>query len=174
MPYPLLTDRLSIEPLAMRDLDSFVSYRQDAEIARFQGWEPSYSKAQAIDLIESQTGVELPSKGQWLQLAIHNRVSGEHLGDLAIHRLEDTDPTYEIGFTIAKKHQGNGFAIEAAGKLMNYLRLGEATKFIATTDRRSTSSIKVLTGLGFEIQPSKSWTEEFKNELVTVDYFETT
>ena len=174
MPYPLLTDRLSIEPLAMRDLDSFVSYRQDAEIARFQGWEPSYSKAQAIDLIKSQTGVELPSKGQWLQLAIHNRGSGEHLGDLAIHRLEDTDPTYEIGFTIAKKHQGNGFAKEAAGKLMSYLRLQGESKFIATTDRRNTSSIKVLTGLGFEIQPSKSWTEEFKNELVTVDYYERT
>jgi RimJ/RimL family protein N-acetyltransferase len=174
MPYPLLTDRLSIEPLAMRDLDSFVSYRQEPEIARFQGWEPSYSKAQAIDLIESQTGVELPSKGQWLQLAIHNRVSGEHLGDLAIHRLEDTDPAYEIGFTIATKHQGNGFAKEATRELMNYLRLQGATKFIAATDRRNTSSIKVLTGLGFEIKPSKSWSEEFKNELVTVDYFETT
>jgi len=54
------------------------------------------------------------------------------------------------------------------------LSLQGATNFIATTDRRNTSSIKVLTGLGFEIQPSKSWTEEFKNEFVTVDYYERT
>ena len=158
----------------MGDLDSFVSYRQDPEIARFQSWEPSYSRAQAIDLIESQKGVVLPEKGQWLQLAIHNRVSGEHLGDLALHRMEDTDSSYEIGFTIARKHQGNGFAKEATHKLMNYLSLQGATNFIATTDRRNTSSIKVLTGLGFEIQPSRSWTEEFKNEFVTVDYYERT
>jgi RimJ/RimL family protein N-acetyltransferase len=174
VPYPLLTHRLSIEPLAMDDLDSFVSYRQDPEIARFQSWEPSYSRAQAIDLIESQKGVVLPEKGQWLQLAIHNRVSGEHLGDLALHRMEDTDSSYEIGFTIARKHQGNGFAKEAAHELMDYLSLQGATNFIATTDRRNTSSIKVLTGLGFEKQPAKSWSEEFKNEFVAVDYYERT
>ena len=70
MAYPILTERLSIRPLAMVDLDTFVSYRQDPEIARFQSWETTYSKNQAIDLIESQAVSVLPKKGEWLQLAI--------------------------------------------------------------------------------------------------------
>ena len=173
MPYPLLTERLSIAPLAMPDLESFLAYRQDPEIARFQSWDPSYSREQALELIESQVGVELPSKGQWLQLAIHHLMSGELVGDLALHALEENKSRFEIGFTIAKQYQGRGFAREAALRLMNELGFEVATKFIAASDSRNKASIKVLTALGFQQQSMKGWTEEFKNELVTVDYFET-
>jgi len=173
MSYPILTERLSIRPLAMGDLDTFVSYRQDPEIARFQGWETSYSKNQAIDLIESQAGSVLPKNGEWIQLAIYSLVGQEHVGDLAIKSVEDEDSTFELGFTIAKQHQGQGFAKEAASKLMSYLASeAGAKKFIATTDSRNISSVKVLTSLGFKQNISKGWTEHFKNEEVDVDYFE--
>jgi RimJ/RimL family protein N-acetyltransferase len=172
MSYPLLTERLSIQPLSIDDLDSFVAYRQDPEIARYQSWEPSYSKAQATELIESQAGVLLPGKDQWLQLAIHSRISGELVGDLAIHSIEDDHSIFEIGFTLARKHQGQGFAKEVAQKLLAHLELQGATKFFANTDGRNTPSIKLLTALGFELQPSKGWTEQLKGELVKVEYFE--
>lgn len=171
--YPLLTERLSIEPLALSDLDSFVDYRQDPEIARYQSWEPSYSKAQGKELIEGQLGVRLPGKDQWLQLGIRHRTTGELLGDLAIHSIEDDQSIFEIGFTLARQHQGQGFAREAARKLLEQLRLQGATKFFANTDSRNAPSIKLLTELGFTPQPSLGWTERFKGELVTVEYFET-
>ena len=174
MAFPILTERLSIRPLAMVDLETFVSYRQDPEIARFQGWESRYSKDQAIDLIKSQAGSVLPEKGEWLQLAIHSLEHQEHVGDLAIKSVEEEDSTFELGFTIAKQHQGQGFSNEAAAKLMSYLALeAGAKKFIATTDSRNTASIKVLSGLGFKQNVSKGWTETFKNEVVDVEYFET-
>jgi RimJ/RimL family protein N-acetyltransferase len=173
MSYPLLTDRLSIQPLTLADIETFVAYRQDPEIARYQSWDPRYSKAQAVELIESQAGVLLPGQDQWLQLAIHNRISGELVGDLAIHSIEDNHSIFEIGFTIARKQQGQGFAKEAAQKLLAHLELQGATKFFASTDSRNTPSKKLLTELGFELQPSKGWTEQFKGELVTVEYFET-
>jgi len=173
MSYQILTERLGIRPLAMVDLDTFVTYRQDPDIARFQGWETSYSKNQAIDLIESQAGSVLPEKGEWLQLAIYSLGTHEHVGDIAIKSVEDADATFELGFTIAKPHQGQGFAKEAASKLMSYLGLeAGAKKFVATTDSRNSASIKVLAALGFQKKDSKSWTELFKNELVAVDYFE--
>jgi aminoglycoside 6'-N-acetyltransferase len=62
MAFPILTERLRIRPLAMVDLGTFVSYRQDPDIAKFQGWETTYSKKQAIDLIETQAGLVLPEK----------------------------------------------------------------------------------------------------------------
>lgn len=158
----------------MVDLETFISYRQDPEIARFQGWEITYSKDQAIDLIESQAGLMLPEKGHWLQLAIHSLEHIKHVGDLAIKWVEDEDSTFELGFTIAKQHQGQGFAKEAASKLMRCLQLeAGAKKFVATTDSRNSASIKVLSGIGFKQNVSKGWTETFKNEVVEVEYFET-
>jgi RimJ/RimL family protein N-acetyltransferase len=173
MSYPLLTERLTIQPLAITDLEAFVAYRQDPEIARYQSWEPSYSKEQAIELIDAQADVLLPGKDQWLQLAIHLRTSGELVGDLAIHSIEDDHSVFELGFTLARKHQGQGFAKEAAEKVITDLRSQGATKFFANTDSRNTPSIKLLIALGFELQPSNGWTEQFKGELVTVEYFET-
>jgi RimJ/RimL family protein N-acetyltransferase len=171
--YPLLTERLSIEPLASKDVPDFVAYRQHPDIARFQSWETNYSAKQAFELVQSQTGVLLPDSGQWLQLWVHNLQTGELLGDLAFHRISDQYTTFEIGFTFSLEHQGNGYAKESASKLIGFL-LGEAKaeKIIAHTDRRNLSSIRLLSTLGFEQIPSRSWDEEFKNELVTVDYFE--
>jgi RimJ/RimL family protein N-acetyltransferase len=173
MSYPLLTERLSIQPLSIDDLDSFVAYRQDPEIARYQSWDTSYSKTQAKELIDSQSGILLPGKDQWLQLAIHNRISGELVGDLAIHAIEADNSIFEIGFTLARKHQGKGFAKEASRKLLTHLTLQGASKFFANTDSRNTPSIKLLTALGFELQPSKGWSEQFKGKLVKVECFET-
>ena len=159
----------------MRDLHTFISYRQDQSIARFQGWQPDFSLEQGIELIASQQGVFLPEPGEWLQLGIHKRESGEHMGDLAIHAVNAEADCYELGFTIATAHQGNGYAQEAARAIISHLRARSAAKrFVANTDSRNLPSIKVLLALGFELQPTRGWTETFKDELVTMEYFETT
>ena len=170
--YPLLTERLSIQPLTMADLESFVTYRRDPEIARFQSWDTSYSHSQAKELIESQNGVLLPAKGDWLQLGIHFGTSEELIGDLAIYRLDEERIAFEIGFTLARQFQGHGYAREALLALMDYLidEVG-ATKLEASTDRRNISSIKLLEAVGFLQVPARTFTEEFKGENVTVDVY---
>lgn len=172
MTYPLLTKRLSIRPLSDSDKDSFVAYRQDPEIARFQSWDTTYSLQQATDLIKAQSGLELPTRDEWLQLAIHEILSGDMVGDLALHNLQNEDADYEIGFTISKEHQGKGFAKEAASRLIDFLFLDhDATKLIAQTDQRNIASMRLLNSLGFLQDPAKSCNEDFKGEQVTVDYF---
>ena len=173
MVYPLLTSRLSIEPLCENDLDTFISYRQDPEIARYQGWEPTYSKQQAQELLAKQFGVLSPVPGNWLQLAIHDRVSGELLGDVGLHRLVDERPKFEVGYTLAKSNQGQGYAREALGRLIDYLfEEKSAQEIIADCDDRNLASVRLLEYLGFKHIPEKSWTEFFKNELVKVDHYE--
>jgi RimJ/RimL family protein N-acetyltransferase len=174
MTYPLLTERLSIEPLSIADLETFVEYRQDPEIARFQSWDTSYSHSQAQELIESQKGVQISSRNDWLQLGIHLAVNGILIGDLAIHRLNEEELAFEIGFTVAGKFQRQGYAKEALITLMDYLiqEVG-ATKLEASTDRRNRRSIKLLEAVGFHHEQARTYTEEFKGEIVTVDVYET-
>ncbi len=173
MIYPIKTSRLRIEPLSEEDSAEFATYRSDPGIARYQSWDSPYSQAKALELIESQAGMNLPAKGEWLQLGVYLIETGELIGDLALHALEETEPSFELGYTISKRFQGQGFAKEAAAALIEYLILQvDAKQFIATPDRRNLPSIKLLQSLGFAQRPEKSWDEFFKGENVTVDYFE--
>jgi RimJ/RimL family protein N-acetyltransferase len=173
MDFPLSTQRLRLAPLTLADLSGFVAYRSDPEIARYQSWDAPYSEAKAFELISDQINVSLPTKGDWLQIGIHLSETDELVGDLALHQLDDLTPGFEIGFTVARKHQNLGYAREAASRLIDELSnaLG-VNRFVATADRRNIASIKVLSALGFTQPADKSWEEQFKGELVTVDYFE--
>ena len=175
MPFPLMTPRVSIEPLTMRDVDEFVRYRKDPEIARLQSWDTDYSAQHGVDLVQSQEGVVLPAPGNWLQLAIHDRETGELLGDLALHTIDTAELSFEIGFTLATKNQGNGIAREAVRRLLDFL-FDElrAISVCACCDSRNSPSITLLLALGFENRPTHSATEFFKDESIVVNYFETT
>jgi aminoglycoside 6'-N-acetyltransferase len=173
MLYPLLTPRVSIEPLALRDVDDFVRYRQDPEIARYQSWDTNYSAQQGLHLVQSQADVVLPTPGNWLQMAIHDRKTGELIGDLALHTIDDTELSFEIGFTLATKNQGNGIAREATQRLLDFLfdEVG-AISVCASCDSRNSPSITLLVALGFQHRPSEIWTEDFKGESIVVYYFD--
>ncbi len=175
MTFPIYSERLRIQPLSLVDVDAFVAYRQDPAVARFQSWDSDYSREQGLLLVESQAGIELPSQGEWLQLALHDLLSGELIGDLALHALAEDKSAFEIGFTIAPKHQRKGYAAEGLERLMQHLfrRVG-ASLLIAHTDSRNTAAIRLLLSLGFNQRHEKSWSEDFKNESVVVEYFEVT
>ena len=80
MTYPLMTLRLTIAPLTTHDAAGFVAYRQDPDVARWQGWDPTHSDAEAAKLIASQPSADVPDSGGWLQLAIHDRGFGKPQG----------------------------------------------------------------------------------------------
>ena len=174
MKLDLQTDRLQISPLEAADLDSFVRYRQQPEVARFQSWDCDFSREQGLKLIQSQAGISFPPPGEWLQLGVRDKSTGKLLGDLALHSLE-RENSYEIGFTIAKEHQGEGIGKEAAAKLLRFLFDEIGAEFVeANTDSRNVASIRLLESLGFSQLVDRSWVEEFKSETVTVYVFEVT
>ncbi len=173
MRYPILTDRLSIQPLSNADVDSFVEYRHTPEIARFQSWDTDYSTQQASELIESQAGIEFPAKSEWLQIGIRLRSTGELIGDVAVHNMDTDEPSVELGFTLATQHQQLGYAREAVGAAIEAIRGDQpSVRLFAFTDARNTRSIRLLASLGFSERPDLKWTEEFKGETVEVLHFE--
>lgn len=172
MEIDIQTDRLQISPLRTEDLDAFVSYRQQPDVARFQSWSSDFSREQGLHLIESQAAFSFPPLGEWLQIGVRDKSTCNLLGDLALHSLEIQN-CYEIGFTIAKEHRGKGLGKEAVAALLDYLRRDRGAKlFEANTDSRNLASIGLLKSLGFRRLVDRSWVEEFKNETVTVHVFE--
>jgi len=156
--FTLKTERLSLRPLAAEDVLAFVRYRQSPEVAKYQSWDVGYSAEEGMKLVEAQAGIDLPAEGEWLQLAIHELKTNFLVGDVALHSLDAKNTSFELGFTLAPEFQGKGFGREAVGSVI--------------ADRRNIQASKLLIALGFEIQPERSWEEDFKGERVTVDVYE--
>jgi aminoglycoside 6'-N-acetyltransferase len=53
----LRTARLRLRPMADADLPAFVAYRRDPEVARYQGWDETFSAEDARALFEKLGGV---------------------------------------------------------------------------------------------------------------------
>ena len=145
----LLTPRLVLRALAPADLSAFVAYRSDPLVARYQGWEAPYSREDA-ELLFSGANADLPPvPGEWRQVGIARRADGELLGDCA-YLLGAEGPEAEIGVTLARAHQGQGYAQEALSALFGTLRetLG-MRRLIARCDPRNEPVLRLFSRLGF-------------------------
>ena len=108
----LSTLRLNIRPLTEADLPALVVYRNDPEVARYQGWPLPSTLEQERHLISSSA---LGTEG-WVQRAITLK-NGELVGDLGLKR---HGPQAEFGVTLARHAWGHGYASEAIRALLNF------------------------------------------------------
>jgi RimJ/RimL family protein N-acetyltransferase len=165
----LTTDRVTITPLREDDIDEFVAYRRDPEVARYQSWGVDYSRTDAMNLIADQRDGQLPTPGGWLQLAVRETTTGDLLGDLALHRLEEQPDTFEVGVTLARSAQGRGVASEALTALLEFLFTREhAHRVVAYCDSRNDAVARLLTKLGFRRESTHVDADWFKGEWTTL------
>jgi RimJ/RimL family protein N-acetyltransferase len=170
-PISLTTARLTVEPLAERDVDAFTGYRRDPDVARYQSWDIDWSRADAARLVADQPDdLQGPAPGRWLQLAVRETASGRLLGDLALHRCHDQPDTFEVGVTLARSSQGRGVATEALRALLDLLFDHEhAHRVVASCDARNDSVARLLTRLGFRRESRQVDADWFKGEWTTLD-----
>jgi RimJ/RimL family protein N-acetyltransferase len=87
--------------------------------------------------------------GEWFQFAIESKEMGDLIGDCAL-RVDEHEPyRAEIGFTLAREHQGKGFASEAVSVLLDYAfgTLG-LHRVVAIADCRNAPSVALLERVG--------------------------
>ncbi len=164
----LHTARLDLQPLGTVHIPAFVVYRRDPDVARYQGWEPTYTTADAERLVASQPD-GLGGPGEWLQVAIVERDTGTVCGDCAV-RLDDLQPhTAEVGVTLAPAAQGRGIAREALGALVDWL-FAEAGlhRVFAHADDRNATVHRLLEHLGFRLEGRLVDADWYKHEWTTL------
>lgn len=121
MALPVETARLFLRPFEERDLHRFVAYRSDPAVARYQGWALPYCLEQATTFLKEMQRTRPGEPGRWYQLAIQPRSLGYLVGDCAFCLSAGDAQQAEIGFTLARAHQGQGYATEAVSALLDYL-----------------------------------------------------
>ena len=170
--YPLLTARLQIRPLGRADVEEFVAYRRDPDVARWQSWGSNYGRADALALIDAQPTGDLPPPGQWLQLAVRSLDGTRLFGDLGVHRIVAPSSTFEIGVSIAGACQGRGLATEALRRLITFLfHDAAAHRIVAYCDARNSPVKALLARVGLRQETSPLPPEWFKGEWSTLEVY---
>jgi RimJ/RimL family protein N-acetyltransferase len=138
--------RLILRRFADADLEPFLAYLNDPQVARYQSWE-SYTEQEARAVIEQQKNRAPGRAGQWFTFALELKEAGTLIGHVALSVSDGRQA--EIGFTMARAFHGRGLACEAATRVLDYafaeLNLHRVT---AITDVENEKSAALLERLG--------------------------
>jgi RimJ/RimL family protein N-acetyltransferase len=144
----LETTRLRLRHLTDTDLQAFMAYRNDPEVARYQSWE-GISETEASAFIQEQKKVQPSVPGQGFQIAIELKETNALIGDCYFTINELDNRQAEIGFTLSRAYQGHGFATEAVSYFLNYAFLTfDLHRIIAIADCENAASVALLERLG--------------------------
>ncbi|HEX8831713.1 MAG TPA: GNAT family N-acetyltransferase, partial [Longimicrobium sp.] len=146
----LETERLRLRRLERRDLATLLAYRNDPDIARYQGWGDAFSAEQAEAMLEAQAELEPGTPGAWFRWMVEEKATGAVVGDVAMCVVPKDARQAELGFTVAREHQGRGFAAEAVRAVLGWA-FGERAlhRVVAVTDARNSAAAALLRRIGF-------------------------
>lgn len=142
------TPRLLLRRFTLDDAAPMAAYRNNPEIARYQGWPSPLTAEAAVAQVRAYSNGD-PDEPGWFQYAIELRASRALVGDLGV-LLGDDRLHAVIGFTLAPAHHHRGYATEAVQAMVEHLFTRGLQKVSADCDARNTPSARVLERAGFQ------------------------
>jgi len=144
----LKTYRLIIRLAELGDEDAIYSYRSDVIENKYQGWLPASVK-EVRDYIKNMP-LTLDAADICFQFVIILKEENRLIGDMGIIFTGHDGRQAELGCTLNKDFQANGYATEALARMVDYLFLTlNKHRLVASIDPRNTASIRLIERLGF-------------------------
>ena len=109
------TERLSLRPWGMGDFDSLAAFYTEKSNAKYVGGVKDNDQAWRVLALHIGHW-ELMGFGYW---AVDEKASGEFVGCVGLWQSAGW-PELELGYWLMAKHQGKGFALEAALRCKTY------------------------------------------------------
>jgi aminoglycoside 6'-N-acetyltransferase len=142
------TARLHVRRFQDSDLSAFLEYRNDPEVARYQGWD-SILESNASAMINELRHTEPGVPGQWFQFAIELKETGHLAGDCGLCVLVQDARQAQLGITLARAYQGQGLAAEAVSAVLDYAFINlDLHRVVATVDVENTRSAALMERVG--------------------------
>lgn len=82
----ILSERLLLRPIRMKDADSVFTYRSNVVVNKYQGWIPK-TTYDVHDFITNRVSPKINQSGTWFQFVIIKNDNNELIGDIGIHFL---------------------------------------------------------------------------------------
>ncbi len=142
------SERLAIRPIMPEDSRAIFGYRSDKETNKYQGWIPD-SLAEVDAFIAKNPSIfNIPES--WFQLIMIDKIANTVIGDIGVHFFGVEHLQVELGCTIKKESQQQGYAKEGLKTVAEVLfRQYNKHRIIASVTPENKASIQLLTSLGF-------------------------
>lgn len=138
------SERLYVRPFRQEDTLTFLAYRQDKAIERYQGWK-DYRLQDAEAFVEWARNSTIGSGKT--QLALVLKETNAMIGDIYLN-FEASH--IDIGFTCASAHQKYGYMTEMLSVVLPQLQQNYPLNIRAEIDLRNIDSIRLCERLGFK------------------------
>lgn len=144
------SDRFILRTLCNTDVDDFLCYRSDENVARYQYWEP-YTRERAVEYIDQYRDSKPGVPGEWFQLGIVDKGSSRLIGDCALLITIHDSRNAEVGCNVSPLYQKNKVACEVLKCLFEYAFDNlNVDKITAVTDVDNIPCIRLLERLGMK------------------------
>jgi len=175
----LETSRLILRPIEEKNVEDFLYYRSNPDVARYQYWEP-FMPDQALDYIKKYRYSKPGIPGEWFQLGILHKETNRLIGDCAL-KLDEFEPrNAEVGCNLSCDYQKRGIATEAFFCVFNYAFLElKVHRISAITDCENKASIKLLERLNMRREAhfvknvwfKGNWGSEYSYSILEEEWF---
>ena len=135
----LKSKRCIIRPFEEQDIEDFMTYRNDMDWMRYQGFKGK-TKKEYIDIL-----INL-SLNDGIQLAVISKKTNGLIGDIY---LKQENLTYWIGYTICRDYSRQGYAYEVVSTIIEMLKRKGVLCIKAGVVPNNTASIALLKKLNF-------------------------
>ncbi|MGE4320397.1 MAG: GNAT family N-acetyltransferase [Acholeplasmataceae bacterium] len=139
---PIKTERFNIRPFLMKDLDTFMEYRNNESWMLYQDFK-GFTKHEYAKMIIH----DIPDIKKGLQLAIVDIDSDQVYGDLFLYQENES---CWLGYTIHPKHARKGYTYEAILGVIPFLKEQGITLIKASAHPENRASLNLIMKLGFK------------------------
>lgn len=145
----LRTERLTLRPAVLSDLDAVHAYLSQEEVCRYLLHEPLSREEVEAKLVACEKRSTLGEKGDFVRLAVVRNEDGAVVGDVMLDITSVEAATVEIGWAFSPDVAGRGYATEAAMALRDYaFETLNAHRVVAHLHPDNTASSRLCERLG--------------------------
>ncbi|WP_176736827.1 GNAT family N-acetyltransferase [Oligoflexus tunisiensis] len=149
MPIQLESPRLILDEVTAQDVHAIHRYASDPEVVRYQNWGPNTFQ-QTEEFVQQVLQWQYENPRRYYVLAIRKKGQQRMLGAVSLE-IDEQLPYAAFGFSLARDMWGQGFATEAALRLITHVEERmPLTRLTASCDCRNVASQKVLRKCGFK------------------------
>ncbi|MGP4109891.1 GNAT family N-acetyltransferase [Streptomyces sp. 4N509B] len=168
---PLRTDRLDLRLPTADDVDDVFAYQGLPEVARFL-YRPPRTRERCAEIIAAGgTAPDWTADGDTLTLLVCRRGTPGVVGEVSLTLSHARARQMEIGWTLHPRHEGHGYATEAARALATAaFDVLDAHRVYARLDVENSGSARVCERLGMrreahlvenDLTPDGRWGSEY-------------
>lgn len=145
---PLEGPRVTLDVLRPDDFEALYAIQSDLDVCRYLLYEPRSAEKVREVLARDAAATRLAEADDYVQPAIRD-ASGTLIGTMYFRIASLDDKSAEIGWLLAPRFQGRGYAAEAAGLLLDlaFSELG-LHRVSAELDPRNDASVALCLRLG--------------------------